>query len=170
MFLAGASDMAVAKASEADIRYPVIARIPGGEHTCFPDVRILTCYVPRLFEMGVYVGMELTDSDGRRWVARSAYATDHQAPKRWWHVWPLSPTRWKQLELDLETIEPATFAEILTSVSAHMEEEWRDSLEKDGDPEEIAETRAELHAAKDVAGIYEALGFEFEPGFWWARR
>ena len=162
--------MALVKASDAVINYPVLARIAGGELTGFPDVWSLTCYVPRLFAMGVYAGMELTDSDGRRWIARSAYATDHEAPKRWWHVWPLSPTRWKQVEFDLETLEPAAFAETLASVSAHMEEEWQVSLAQDGDPEEIAESRAALHAAKDVPGTYEALGFEFESGFWWGRR
>jgi hypothetical protein len=35
---------------------------------------------------------------------------------------------------------------------------------------DLRETLAELRAAKDAEEVYEILGFDLEPGFWWGRR
>jgi len=160
--------MALAKASETDFTFPVFGFIPDGEDTGWPHIWALLTYDRALFKMDIYPGMELIDSGGRRWITRAAHRVREQAPKRWWHVWPLKPHSWYELELDIEAVEPVTFAELRERLYVGKERSFLDPGIGYSD-EEKEERLAEVRAAQSGQELYDVFGFFFEPGFWYGR-
>jgi hypothetical protein len=148
------------KTAEAKFHFPVLGFTPDREIWGFQDLGTLTSCGPRTLKDNMQVGMELIDSDGRRWVVRSVRRTGRGESLLPWLISFLLSTPQSRVEQELEELEPVSLAEVRDRACASLEA-FPDDYCADDERETVLEPLlSEVRSAKSVARIYELLGLD----------
>jgi hypothetical protein len=150
-------------AAEAGFRFPVLGFTKDLEIWGFQDLDRLTRCGPRTLRENTQAGMELIDSDERRWAVRSVRRTG-RAGSLWSLLLPFGPPQ-SRIEHDLVAIDMVSLAEVRRRACAAMEAHAENYF--DGDQERETEYEpllASVKEARSIAEIYELLQPDtFEP-------
>ena len=165
-------EMPLVKATDAELRFPILAYIPEGELTGYPDLERLSAYRRKLFKRGIYEGMILIDDNRRRFICRSAYLDDQEYRRRWWWpIWPLLYDGYTYVEFELQEIDRISMDEVIDMVFKAREDDIRLWPRTRRAPPDVRQKDDErLRAAQTVRRIFNILDFYVEPGFWWGRK
>lgn len=153
------------KSVEANLKFPVVGFTPDRAAWGFADLDTLTACGSWTLKDDLQRGMELVDSDGRRWVVRSVRKTGRARPLLPWLVMSvLSGPLWR-IDQEMDELEPISFAEVKDRVCAAIEANAEDYQDCCADPEheheDGVESRiAQVRASKTVAQIIDKLGLD----------
>ncbi|NEX91671.1 hypothetical protein [Caulobacter sp. 17J65-9] len=149
------------KTAEAKFSFPVLGFTPDRDIWGFQDLDALTTCGPLTLKKDMQLGMELIDSDGRRWVVRSVRRTGRKGRFPSWLLWTvLTAAPQSRIEHDLDELTPVSLAEALERACAAIEAS-PDIYGPEGEDEETIETRvAKVRAAKSVAGVFDLIGLD----------
>ena len=146
------------KSTEADIRFPALGFTPDREIWGFADIDALTECGSRTLMENMQAGMEIIDSDGRRWLVRSIRRIGRNKPLLPWLLWrALSGPGWR-IEQELEEMAPVTLTEIAERACASLEA-FADDYCLGREREDILTPLiAKVRSAESVAAIREVVG------------
>jgi len=148
------------KTAEAQFHFPVLGFTPDREIWGFQDLATLTSCGPRTLKNNMQIGMELIDSDGRRWIVRSVRRTGRGEPLLLWLVSFILSTPQSRVEQELDELESVSLAEAQDRACASLEA-FPDYYCADDEREEILDPLlAQVRSADSVARIYELLGLD----------
>ncbi|KKC27972.1 hypothetical protein [Sphingomonas sp. SRS2] len=151
--------MSYQQASETPFRYPVLSMDSSGYVSGFANLHNLTQLVPHAFKSGQYEGMELIDSNERRWIVRSGKKIGRA-------------TRWGLLDIllfnppnlrvayELEELPPLSLDEIKERAITSEREFSFGEYEADGETAQFDALLARIRAARNVAGIFKTLSLD----------
>ena len=149
------------KTRDTDFVFPVLGFTPDKEIWAFEDMETLTSCGPRTLKNNIQIGMELVDSDGRRWIVRSvtrlgrAYSLSRSMLTLF-----LSAIIQSRIEEEIEPLEPLSLTEVKARVCAALEafpEDFGQYLETDN---ELAPFLAQVRADPNIASIPKMLGLD----------
>jgi hypothetical protein len=153
-------------ATEAGIRFPVIAFTADADMWGMSNLGALTSCGRQTLKDGLQIGMEIVDADGRRWVVRSV----RRIGRNFSWLALLFLTTWSfRIEQELDALEPMSLAEVqervCASMIAHPENLEPEYAHEEEDFARILPPRlAEVRATTSIAELYEILGLDtFEP-------
>jgi len=150
------------KSTEANIRFPAIGFTPDGEMWGFADLNALTECGPLTLKEDMQTGMELIDSDGRRWVVRSIRRIGRNKPLLLWLVSVvLAGGGGSRIEQELDEMAPVTLAEIKDRTCAYIEANADGYDDDPQEGEDLKSTLAKVRRAKSVAKIRDILGLDW---------
>lgn len=148
------------KTADAKFQFPVLGFTPDREIWGFQNLGTLTSCGPRTLKDNMQVGMELIDSDGRRWIVRSVRRTGRGKPLLPWLISFILSTPQSRVEHELDELESVSLAEVQDRACASLEA-FPDDYCADDQREEILEPLlAQVRSAESIARIYELLGLD----------
>ncbi|MET0273031.1 MAG: hypothetical protein ABW360_08580 [Phenylobacterium sp.] len=148
------------KTPEADFHFPVLGFTPDREVWGFKDMNTLTSCGPRTLKNDVQIGMELADTDGRRWVVRSVRRTGRARAFIPWLVSALLSTRQSRIEQELDPIEPITLTEAQARVCAWLGAFPQDYGAEDETDPVFEQLLAEVRATQTIGAILDVVGLD----------
>jgi hypothetical protein len=149
------------KSHEAGFRFPVLGFTPDREIWGFPDLDRLTKCGPRTLKEDVQNGMELIDTDGRRWRVLSIRRTG-RAGSVLSLLWIFGPPQ-SRIEHELEPLPPVLLAEVQQRSRDAMESSQIDYYGEEGEAE-YKSTLSKIGKTRSIAKIYDLLQPDtFEP-------
>ena len=153
------------KSTEAGIRFPAFGFTTDGEFWRFTAIEVLNSCGPQAYKSEMQSGMELIDSDFRRWRVTSVGKLGRQ----WSILAFLFLTTWTfRVELELEAQAPASWPEIQDRIATYfLGNAW--NFEADGDEEERVELRADylrrIKGAQTLPDMFEIFGADDLMGY-----
>jgi hypothetical protein len=149
------------KSSDVDFKFPVLAFTPDREIWGFPDIDRLTRCGPRTLKEDVQKGMELIDTNGRRWQVVSVRRTG-RAGSILSLFWIFGPPQ-SRIEQELEPMPAVTLPEVQERACKAMETSQVDYYGEEGQAE-YRSTLKKIGKARSIAKIYDLLQPDtFEP-------
>jgi len=149
------------RSTEAALRFPVLGFTPDGEIWGFEDLNTLTSCGPRTLREDLQLGMELIDSNKRRWIVRSIRRIGRGEPLVLWLISCLISTRQSRIEQELDELEPVSLDTIRERACASVEKNSSDYGAYDDNKEKILKPLlAKVRSAKSIARIHELLGLD----------
>ena len=149
------------KSTEADIHFPAIGFTPDGDMWGFADVGALTECGSMTLRKNMQSGMEVIDSDGRRWVVRSIRRIGRNKPLLpWLFSRMLSGPGWR-IEQELEQMPPVTLEDIRVRAGEYFEANADDLCPDGPQSEDYKRLRSKVRGAKSVAKLRELLGLDW---------
>jgi hypothetical protein len=154
------------KTATANMHFPVLGFTPDREIWGFQDLDTLTSCGPRTLKDDMQVGMELVDSDGRRWVVRSIRRLGRDRPLlRWLASTLLTGVPGSRIEQELDELSPLSLPEIKERACGSVEATSMDYCADDEREEVLVPLLAQVRAAESVARIHELLGLDSFMGY-----
>jgi hypothetical protein len=150
----------IMKTAEANFHFPVLGFTPDLEIWGFPDMNTLTSCGPQTLKDDLQTGMELIDSDGRRWLVRSIRRTGRAQSLIASLVARVLSTPQSRIEHELDVLEPVSMAELRDRACASLEAFSQDYCAEDERDEVLVPLMAKVRSAKNVAVIHELLGLD----------
>ena len=153
------------KSSEAGIRFPAFGFTTDGEFWRFTEIEVLNSCGPQAYKAEMQAGMEIIDSDLRRWRVTSVGKLGRQ----WSILAFLFLTTWTfRVELELKALDPASWAAIQERIAAYfLANAW--TFEADGEEEERVELRADylkrIKGAQTLPQMFEIFGADDFRGY-----
>ncbi|WP_293494857.1 hypothetical protein [Phenylobacterium sp.] len=148
------------KTAEAGFEFPVLGFTPDLEIWAFSDLNTLTSCGPKALKDSMYIGMELVDATGRRWIVRSAIRTGRAESWLSSMISRLLSTPQSRVELELETLEPLSLSEVQARTCASLEAFPEDYGQYDESDNVLAPLLAQVRATKDIASLPALLGLD----------
>lgn len=149
------------KTAEAGFHFPVLGFTPDLEIWGFQDLNTLTSCGPRTLKENMQIGMELVDSDGRRWIVRSVTRTGRAES---WLAGIVSRLLTgkpqSRIEHELEALEPLTLREVQARACASLEAFPEDYGQYDESDNVLPPLLAEVRATKDIGSLLPLLGLD----------
>ena len=149
------------KSTEAGIRFPAIGFTPDGGMWGFADLDGLTECGPMTLRKNMQSGMEVIDSDGRRWVVRSIRRIGRNKPLLPWLLSRLLSGPGWRIEQELEEMPPVTLEDIRTRASEFFEANADDLCPDGPNSQDYKRLLKQVRAAKSVAKLRELLGLDW---------
>lgn len=144
------------KTSDLDLKFPLLGFTPDGQIWAFPDRDTLTTCGKFTLKDNLQLGLELIDSEGRRWIVRSIRRIGRDRPLLpWLFVAALSGPLWR-IEQEVDAMSPIAFEEIrdrAVQATRLLDEHYY----TDDDKAELRQLVATVGRAKDVATIIEVM-------------
>lgn len=148
------------KTSEASFRFPVLGFTTDLQIWGFQDLDRLTRCGPRTLKEDMQRGMELIDSEGRRWAVRSIRRTG-RAGSLLSLLLPFGPAQ-SRIEHELEALEPVTLEEVRRR--ARQATETFAENYSDEEQAEFEQLLVAVGRAAKIAEVYDLLQPDtFEP-------
>jgi hypothetical protein len=148
------------KTAEANFRFPVLGFTPDREIWGFADMNTLTSCGPQTLKDDLQSGMELIDSDGRRWIVRSIRRTGRAQSLIASLVARVLSTPQSRIEHELDELEPVSMSEVRDRASDSLEAFSQDYCAEDERDEVLVPLLANVRSATSVASIHELLGLD----------
>lgn len=158
------------RTAEANLKFPVLGFTPDREAWGFKDLHTLTACGSLTLKDDLQRGMEVVDSDGRRWIVRSIRRTGRARPLLKWLVMSaLAGPLWR-IEQDLDELAPISLREVQDRVCAWLEAHREDYYDCCADPEHqhddpVRPLLAQVRSAQDFEQIIDALGLDSFMGY-----
>lgn len=146
------------RTAQVDFCFPVLGFTTDSDIWGLPDLDALTTCGPRTLKEGLQIGMELVDSEGRRWVVRSVRRTG-RAGSLLSLLLPLGPAQLR-IEHELEPLAPTSLADVQARVCEGMRSHpdfWCEDDERDT---VLPARLAEVNATAAISAIHEVLGLD----------
>jgi len=143
--------------SEVTFEFPVLGFARGEDLRGFSDLNTLTSCGRSTLRDDLQKGMELVDSQGRRWIVHSIRRVGRAQSWLRWLVAHLISMPQSRIEQELDELPPVSFAELRERVCAAMEAHEEDYCWYD---EALEPILAEVRAAGSVAEIIDRLGLD----------
>ncbi|MBX3482379.1 hypothetical protein [Phenylobacterium sp.] len=142
------------QSSEAHFSFPVLGFTPDREIWGFPDMDRLTKCGPRTLKEGVQNGMELIDTDGRRWRVLSVRRTG-RAGSVLSLLWIFGPPQ-SRIEQELEPLPVVSLEEVQQRARDAMETSRIDYYGEEGQAEYRSMIR-KIGKTRSISKIYDLL-------------
>jgi len=145
------------RTAQAGFRFPVLGFTKDSDVWGLPDLDALTTCGPRTLKDGMQIGMELVDTEGRRWLVRSVQRTGRAGSLL---SWLLPGPALFRIEHELEPLAPIPLAEVQARVCDAMKahpDYWCEDDERDT---VLPARLAEVSATATIAAIHEVLGLD----------
>lgn len=146
--------------ADAKFPFPVLGFTPDKEIWGFPDLSTLTSCGPRTLKDNMQIGMELIDSDARRWIVRSVRRTGRGQSLFPWLVSFFLSTPQSRIEHELDELGSVSLAEAQNRACVSLEAFPDDYCADDDRGEVLEPLLAQVRSAESIARIYDLLGLD----------